>query len=118
MKFIDQFFTTNGVTLATGKKLWVDTPKFTLQFGDDASDPNKLVDAALALLYRVPPTAAMKAYLKTTILLDGQASDHYWSDAWEAYKLAPTNATNLSIVTTRLQKFYKFIVENPEFQLS
>jgi hypothetical protein len=59
----------------------------------------------------------MIAYLKTTILLDGQASDYYWTDAWSAYKANPTTA-NFNIVNTRLQKFYLFIVRNPEYQLA
>lgn len=117
LRVTDALLTTAGVTQG-GKKLWIDTVKFTDGFGDAiASDPNLLIDAALELLYRVPPTAAMRAYLKTNILLGGQASDHYWTDAWLAYKAAPTNAAALNIVTTRLQAFYKFMVQNPEFQL-
>ena len=101
------------------KKLWIDAVKYTDGFGDTiAGDPNLLIDAVLELHYRVPPTAAMRTYLKTTILLGGQASDHYWTDAWLAYKAAPTNAAALNIVTTRLQAFYKFLIQNPEYQLS
>jgi uncharacterized protein (DUF1800 family) len=119
LRVTDTLLTTTGINLGSGKKLWIDAVKFTDSFGDAiAGDPNLLIDAALELLYRVPPTAAMRAYLKTTILLGGQASDHYWTDAWTAYKTAPTNAMNLNIVTTRLQAFYKFLIQNPEFQLS
>ncbi len=118
LRFVEQFLTTAGMALGGGKKLWVDTVKFTDSFGQDiASDPNLLIDNALQLLYRVPPTAAMRAFLKN-ILLSGQASDHYWTDAWLAYKAAPTNTAALNIVTARLQAFYKFLVRNPEYQLS
>jgi uncharacterized protein (DUF1800 family) len=115
----DKLLTTAGQPLASGKKLWIDTVKYTDGFGTAiASDPNLLIDAVLELHYRVPPTNAMRAYLKTTILLGGQASDHYWTDAWTAYKAAPTNTAALSLVTTRLQAFYKFLIQNPEYQLS
>ncbi len=118
LRFVEQFLSTTGVALGGSKKLWIDTVKFTDGFGQDiASDPNLLIDNALQLLYRVPPTAAMRAFLKN-ILLSGQASDHYWTDAWVAYKAAPTNTAALNIVTARLQAFYKFLVRNPEYQLS
>ncbi len=95
----------------------VDVLKFTDQFGTDAEDPNTLIARTLEILYRVPPTQAMLTYLKTTILLGGQASDHYWTDAWAAYKANPTTA-NINIVKTRLQQFYLFITRNPEYQLA
>jgi uncharacterized protein (DUF1800 family) len=115
--YSDKLMLSNGVGLTSGYKLAVDFIKFTDQFGTDASDPNKLIAQVLEILYRVPPTNAMIAYLKTTILLDGQASDYYWTDAWSAYKANPTTA-NFNIVNTRLQKFYLFIVRNPEYQLA
>ncbi|MDZ7876836.1 MAG: DUF1800 domain-containing protein [Saprospiraceae bacterium] len=119
LRITDTLLTTAGLNIGSGKKLWINVIKFTEGFGEViASDPNKLIDAALELMYRVPPTAAMRTYLKTTILLGGQASDYYWTDAWNTYKSAPTNTMALSIVTTRLQAFYKFIVQNPEYQLS
>ena len=125
LRVTDNLLTTNGINvsaLVSGvtvtKKLLIDAVKYTDAFGDTiASDPNLLIDKALELLYRVPPTAAMRTYLKTTVLLGGQASDHYWTDAWVAYKAAPTNAAALNVVTTRLQAFYKFLVQNPEYQL-
>lgn len=121
LRITDTLLTTTGIVLdrTSGKKLWIDTVKYTDGFGDAiAGDPNLLIDAVLQLHYRVPPTNAMRTYLKTTILLGGQASDHYWTDAWMAYKAAPTNTAALSLVTTRLQAFYKFLVQNPEYQLS
>lgn len=117
LRFSDLLMSSTGYSLGSGKKIIVDFVKFTDSFGADASDPNTLISRVLEILYRVPPTNAMLAYLKTTILLDGQASDHYWSDAWDAYKASPTTA-NFNIVNIRLQKFYTFIVRNPEYQLA
>ena len=95
----------------------VDVLKFTDQFGEDAKDPNKLVTRVLEILYRVPPTQTMIAHLKTTILLGGQTSDHYWTNAWLAYKTNPTMA-NINIVKPRLESFYLFITRNPHYQLA
>ncbi len=108
---------TDALLKGTRSGLGVDVLAFTDQFGVDAEDPNKLITRVLEIAYRVPPTDAMVAYLKTSILLGGQASDHYWTDAWVAYKTSPT-VTNINIVKTRLQSFYLFITQNPEYQLA
>jgi uncharacterized protein (DUF1800 family) len=114
--YVDKYLTNNGVGLGNSKKLVIDALKFTDQFGADAGDPNKLIDAVVELIYRVPVTTKFKNYIKN-ILLSGQSSDYYWSDAWNAYKTSPTT-TNTATVNTRLQTFYKFIVDQPEFHLS
>jgi uncharacterized protein (DUF1800 family) len=107
----------SDTALLTGRSgVIVDVLRFTDQFGAAAEDPNTLISSVLDILYRVPPTQAMLTYLKTTILLDGQASDYYWTDAWLAYKTTPTTA-NTAAVKTRLQQFYLFITRNPEYQL-
>jgi hypothetical protein len=107
----------SDTAILTGRSgVIVDVLRFTDQFGAAAEDPNALISSVLDILYRVPPTQTMRAYLKTTILLDGQASDHYWTDAWLAYKTSPTTA-NTATVKTRLQQFYLFITRNPEYQL-
>ena len=105
----------NGFNLGNSKTLIADMVKFTDQFGADAGDPNKLIAAALGLLYSVPVSAKFKAYLKN-ILLSGQATDYYWTEAWDAYKATPT-AANLKIVNDRLKTFYQFILTQPEYHL-
>ena len=116
VSFVEKFLSNTGVTLGTNVKLEIDVLKFTDQFGLDAGDPTKLIDAALELLYRVPVSTKFKQYIKN-ILLSGQTSDYYWTDAWDAYKSTPT-AMNTTTVKTRLQTFYKFLVDQPEFHLS
>ena len=117
LRFADQFFTAAGYNLGNNKKIYADVLTFTDQFGQDAYDPNLLVTRALEMMYRIPVSDTFKAYLKTTILLNGQASDHYWTDAWTAYKTTPS-AVNANIVVTRLTKLYKFLADRPEYQLS
>lgn len=118
LKFVDALFTNTGVRLAAGRQLIVDVLKFTADFTADISDPNILIDETLGLLMRVPVSNSFKAYLKTTFLLGGQDLDHYWSDAWNDYVANPTSAAAATLVRTRLQAFYRYIVDTPEFQLS
>ena len=117
LRFTDQFFTVGGFGLGNSKKIYGNVLAFTDQFGTDAADPNLLVTRVLEAMYRVSVSDTFKAYLKKTILLDGQASDRYWTDAWNTYKNAPTMAATNTVVT-RLTKLYKFLTENPEYQLS
>ena len=113
---VNKLLTTNGYGLGNSKKLIIDMLAFTNQFGADASDPNKLIVAALELLWRVPASAKFKASLKS-ILLSGQVTDYYWTDAWTAYKTTPTT-TNTTTVTNLLRTFYDKIATQPEYHLS
>jgi uncharacterized protein (DUF1800 family) len=105
----------NGYT-RNGKKISIDPIAFTSTLPNPA-DPNALVADALTQLYAVTVSQQVKDFLKS-ILLSAQLADHYWSDAWNAYKSLPTDATNKAIVTTRLTAFYKYMMDLPEFQLS
>lgn len=114
--FVTKHILGNGYSLGSSKTLIADLVKFTNQFGTAAEDPNTLIDAVFALLYVVPVSAKFKAYAKN-ILLSGQASDYYWTEAWNTYKATPT-ASNLKIVNDRLKTFYQFIMTQPEYHLS
>jgi uncharacterized protein (DUF1800 family) len=116
LRYADNFLSTTSTSIGNTFTAKADVLAFTDQFGTDAADPNKLIDAVLQLLYRVPVSTTFRTYLKNTILLSGQTSDYYWTDAWNTYKATP-NANNTNVVLTRLLKFYKFIVDNPEYQL-
>ena len=50
VSFVDKFLTNTGISLGTTKKLVIDVLKFTDQFGNDAGDPNKLIDRVLEIL--------------------------------------------------------------------
>jgi uncharacterized protein (DUF1800 family) len=117
VRLMDSMLTTAGYAVATGKKIWIEPVKFAALFGTRAADPNTLIADSLQLLYRVPQTQRFIDFLKS-ILLSNQASDHYWTDAWNAYLAAPTNAMALNTVTTRLMAFYKYIVGQPDYHLS
>ncbi len=81
------------------------------------SDPIALIDEVLSLHYAIDATSGLKAYL-LSILLSGQTQNYYWTTAWTDYTGSPTNTSYLNIVKTRLQSFYKYIMDLSEYQLS
>ncbi len=113
------FFTDNMI--ATGhssfsQKIVIDTVAYTKTL-PNPSDPNQLITDALQRLYRIPVNADVVTFLKT-ILLSGQVSDHYWTDAWTLYLQDTTNTANYNTVAFRLKQFYKYIMDQGEYQLS
>ena len=108
--FCDKLLTSNYLNMK------VDVLAFTTTL-DNPSDPNLLIDEAIALLHPLPSDTALKASLKT-ILLSNQTSDYYWTDAWNNYRNNPTNTSYLNIVKGRLTTFYQAVANMAEFQLS
>jgi hypothetical protein len=74
------------------------------------------MDALFANLVSTDVSATLKANLKKQILLSGQLSDHYWTDAWNAYQSSATTI-NFNIVNVRLKALLKYIMNLPEYQL-
>ncbi|HMV24971.1 MAG TPA: hypothetical protein PKA71_11605, partial [Saprospiraceae bacterium] len=56
---------------------------------DAPDDPNALIEEAVKLLYGVDVSQEVKDYLKTSFLLQGQASDYYWTNAFNLYVTDP-----------------------------
>jgi hypothetical protein len=50
------------------------------------------------------------------ILLSGQQSDYYWTNAWNAF-LANPSTENKNIIQTRLQYMFQRLLQLGEFQL-
>jgi uncharacterized protein (DUF1800 family) len=107
---------TNGYTRA-GKKIVINAVTFTQALSNPA-DPNILIDDALAILYRVPLSATAKQTIKEQILLSNQTQDYYWTNAWNAYIINPTDQASFNIVNTRLKSFYQYLMNLSEYQLS
>jgi len=81
-------------------------------------DPNLLLADVLKYLYRISLSAATIAQIKKDILLSGQAQDHYWTDAWDAYTANPTNAMAMTTVRTRLRNLFQYLMNLAEYQLA
>lgn len=117
LKYMDSMFTTTGVTIGTNLKMLAPAVTYTEQFGADAANPNTLIDKVLENIYRLSVSTNFKNAAKA-LLLSGQTSDQYWTDAWNAYRAAPSNTTLFNTVNTRLMAFYRFLHQQAEYQLS
>jgi uncharacterized protein (DUF1800 family) len=100
-----------------GQTLKIDPVAFAKQTSNPG-DPNILIDDSLAILYRVPLSAASKTTIKTNILLTGQTSDYYWSIAWNAYLANPTDTMAYQAVYNRLRDLYRYLMNLAEYQLA
>ncbi len=81
-------------------------------------DPNKLIDELCKKMLRVDISLASKNQLKTDILLGGQSTDIYWTDAWTLFLTTPTNTSNATTVKNRLRDLIKYLMNLPEYQLA
>lgn len=106
----------NGYT-RNGKTIKIDPIAFARKMPNPA-DPNALITDSLAILYRVPLSQASRDYIKTNLLLTGQAQDYYWTNAWNTYLASPTDPMAFQTVYTRLRDLYKYFMNLAEFQLA
>jgi uncharacterized protein (DUF1800 family) len=100
-----------------GKRIIINAVSFT-QSLPNPSDPNALIDDALAVLYRMQLSATTKQAIKQQILLSNQTQDYYWSNAWNAYLADTTNQSNYNVVNNRLKSFYQYLMNLSEYQLA
>lgn len=107
---------TNGYT-RNGKNIKIDPVAFAKKLSNPG-DPNILINDSLAILYRVPLSDTSKNTIKTAILLSGQTSDYYWTNAWNAYLASPADMMAYQTIYTRLRDLYKYFMNLAEYQLS
>ncbi|NHN27004.1 DUF1800 domain-containing protein [Flavobacterium jejuense] len=106
--------TKNGLTT----KIKADTLQFVSQFPNSTClDPNLLVDECIKYLLPVDLSMEQKNIIKTQNLLSGQATDYYWTQAWNNYTQDPSDETKKSAVTSRLNSLFLTIIQLAEFQL-
>ncbi len=82
------------------------------------SDPNIVVNESLQVLLKIDLSQTNKDFIKISTLLSGLSNDIYWTQAWNLFNADRTNATNKSIIKTRLQGFFYYIMSLAEYQLS
>ncbi|HEY8955816.1 DUF1800 domain-containing protein [Chitinophaga sp.] len=110
----------DGLVSAGGfNGLRIDTLAFASRL-PHPEDPVALVNDSLDILYRVGVSDTVKGFLKNKILLSDQSPDsnYYWTQAWNAWKASPTDASLKDNVESRLQALYKYIMDLSEYQLS
>ena len=113
--FTDQMITSGAMMNMV--PLLIDPLAFAGSLANPA-DPNLLISESLDILYRVPLSAETILSLKQNILLGGLTTDYYWTDAWNAYIANPADMVAKGTVFTRLQTFYKYLMNLPEYHLS
>lgn len=106
---------TSGFT-RDGIKIVIDPVSYTAALATPES-PEQLIEQAIRLHYRMEVSQEFRDFLMN-ILLSGQSDPSYWTEAWLNYTANPGNQTNYNAVFTRLQSFYKYIIDQPEHQLS
>jgi len=99
-----------------GKKIIINTIQFVKTVSSKPSDPNILIDDLFSFLVSTDIDASIKTNLKVQLLLTGQTSDYYWTDAWNIYLSNPT-VINFNIVNNRLKSLLKYIMNLPDYQL-
>ncbi|TXT29493.1 MAG: hypothetical protein FD136_1845 [Chitinophagaceae bacterium] len=100
-----------------GKKLQIDGAEFAKTLSNPR-DPNSLIDDLTAVMFRIDISAASKAQLKKDILLSGQSTDFYWTEAWDLFISNPLNATNTSSVKNKIRDLIKYLMNLAEYQLA
>jgi uncharacterized protein (DUF1800 family) len=115
-KFTDLFiaggYTNSGLTIKIDPVLFAKSLP-------NPGDPNKLINDSLDIIFSVPISDESKASIKKQILLTGQITDQYWTDAWIAYLANPVvTGMPYKTVLSRLQSLYKYFMELAEYQLS
>jgi uncharacterized protein (DUF1800 family) len=82
------------------------------------ADPNALILDFNKYLLRRTLSQGLRDQIKTDILLTGQITDNYWSDAWNAYINAPANLNNFTVVNNRLKTLAAYFMSKlEEYQL-
>jgi len=112
-QFTDAISSQNGLTM-NGVNLKIDFLQFVSQL-NDPSDPNLLIAEIAFLLSPNPIGDSLTTFLKS-ILLSGQSSDYYWTNAWLDYVSDPSQV-NVQAVESRLRSMFTFLLDMAEYQL-
>ncbi|MDR3713775.1 MAG: DUF1800 domain-containing protein [Puia sp.] len=102
-----------------GKKVSIDLLSFVSGLSHP-EDPDALIRESVACLYQLALSDEACRFIKTSILLSGlvgMSADHYWTNAWLAYRDNPDDKANRNIVTVKLKALYKYLMDLPEYQL-
>ena len=106
---------TSGYT-RNGKKIFIDVLTYVNALSNPGN-PNLLIRDTVTHLCAIDLTPEVIQFLKG-ILLSGQSTDSYWTDAWTSYKANPTNVVARNMVLSRLNSMFSYLMNLPEYQLS
>lgn len=106
---------TNGYS-NTNQKLIIDPLAIASRMSNPA-DPNALVQDFNTYFLRMQLSATALSTIKQGVLLTGQVTDSYWSDAWNAYVANPNLKVNIDTVNGRLRNLCTYFFFLEEYQL-
>jgi uncharacterized protein (DUF1800 family) len=99
------------------KKIMLDPLAYATTF-KNPGDPNAFIAELTERLLGLDISAASKAQVKKDILLSGQSTDIYWTQAWDLYISTPTNTANTTTVRTKIRDLIKYLMNLAEYQLA
>lgn len=111
----DYLLTTNGVYVSATARLKYDVLEFASALSVP-SDPDYVVDYAIEYLLGLTLNTTSRDYYKS-ILLAGQSSNVYWTNAWNDYASNPTNTIFASLVRNRLSQMLTEMLRLAEHHL-
>ncbi|MDN3658844.1 DUF1800 domain-containing protein [Ferruginibacter paludis] len=108
-----------GFTAKNGSKINIDPIAYAMAL-PHPEDPDALISDSIQMLYTVPIADAEKSHIKSNILLSnlqGEAANHYWTNAWHTLIEKPDDAVNKKEVLNKLKNLYKYLLNRPEYQV-
>lgn len=106
-----------GLPYRGGGKLQADVIAFASSCSDP-SDPDKLIQESIDMMYAMDISSTHKEGLKKSTLLFGQDQNYYWTNAWNDYINNPTDAAKKQTVTNGLLLMLKYLLDLAENQLA
>lgn len=103
--------------MRSGFELKFDSIAFARSLSNPGN-PKALLDDALSVFYRIVLSESAREQLKRDILLTGQSSDYYWTNAWNTYIANPSDVMAYQTVLSRLNELFRYLLALPEYQLS
>ncbi len=100
-------------------KIIADPVAFASQ-ASDPSNPDILINESIQMLLVLDLPAKEKETIKSGILLSGlqgQMSDHYWTEAWNNLTNKPDDTANKNNVHKKLAALFKYLMDLPQYQL-
>ena len=108
-----------GFSTKDGRKITIDVVAFAKAL-PHPEDPDALINDSIQLLYTVDLPEVEKSRIKSSVLLSnlqGDAANHYWTNAWNELMAKPDDAANKKIVVNKLKNLYKYLMNRPEYQV-
>lgn len=106
-----------GLPYRGGSKLQADVIAYASGC-TDPSDPDKLIQETIDMMYAMDISSTHKEGLKKSTLLFGQDQNYYWTNAWNDYIANPADAAKKQTVTNGLLLMLKYLLDLAENQLA